>query len=182
MTTPQLGAPLVEVDEPGPDTLFDVWKNYQAFERGQGLCYRAENGGDYERADFLALVYGDAQMAMTLFDLCSWQCPETLLDEELSDRCLFGDLDASVTPEQREDGQRNLTAMMLLSGSAAVRARAFLAWLNLHWPFPQEGPAYERVLAFYTTWLDTGPVALCDTENVLIWGLGMVRPDLVDFD
>ncbi len=165
-----------------PMTLWETYKDWQSFQNGKGVCYRAENGGSYTRADFLALVYGDAHMAEVLFDLCNWQLPETLLDEELSDRCMFGEFTPAVSQQRREEGQRRLRELMNTTGPAEVRAKAFLQWVQKQWPFPGEGAACERALAFYAHWLERGPDVLFDCANVLIWGLAMVRPDLVDTD
>ena len=65
----------------------EIYKDPEAFESGVGICYIPENIDPeldgYRRSDFLTLVGGDVQAAERLFDLCDWQCPETLLAEDL---------------------------------------------------------------------------------------------------
>ena len=51
--------------------------------------YWAENGGYYDKQAFLDLAKGDEALAYRIYSLCEWQCPETVIDEDLREE--FGD-------------------------------------------------------------------------------------------
>ncbi len=63
-------------------------KNQRNYANGVGICYTTEAGDHYTRADFMRLANGEETVARRLFDLCDWQAPETLLDEELRDQAM----------------------------------------------------------------------------------------------
>ncbi|MBU3625997.1 hypothetical protein ICN48_07080 [Polynucleobacter sp. JS-Safj-400b-B2] len=45
--------------------------------------YWAENGGYYDKQAFLDLAKGSEELAYRIYSLCEWQCPETVIDEDL---------------------------------------------------------------------------------------------------
>lgn len=55
------------------------------------ICYITDSGDCYSYNDFLSLADGSEEVAFDLFDIVSWQHPETVLDEEIRegeiDRC-----------------------------------------------------------------------------------------------
>ena len=63
-------------------------KNQRNYANGVGICYVTESGEQYTRADFVRLCNGEEAVAQRLFDLCDWQLPETLLDEEMRDEAM----------------------------------------------------------------------------------------------
>lgn len=63
-------------------------KNQRNYANGVGVCYVTESGEQYTRADFVRLCNGEEAVARRLFDLCDWQAPETLLDEEVRDNAM----------------------------------------------------------------------------------------------
>jgi hypothetical protein len=55
-----------------------VEKNLEAFLSGEGYCYESEAGEKYTRADFLDIADGDETKARNIFDIVSWEHPETV--------------------------------------------------------------------------------------------------------
>lgn len=67
--------------------MISYMKSYDAWERDpDGVCYIPENNeGDpddcYTKNDFINLCDGDEIKAKIVFDLCSWEHPECILDQ-----------------------------------------------------------------------------------------------------
>ena len=53
---------------------------------GRRVIYRSENGTGVTAKHFLKLCNNDEKIAFRLFNLCEWQCPETLLDEDRNEQ------------------------------------------------------------------------------------------------
>ena len=53
---------------------------------GGRVIYRSENGTGVTAKHFLKLCNNDEKIAFRLFNLCEWQCPETLLDEDRNEQ------------------------------------------------------------------------------------------------
>lgn len=61
------------------------YKNKDAFENQEGVCYVPENPDEDERGytydDFLNIARGNEKLAEVIFDLCDWQHPETVFED-----------------------------------------------------------------------------------------------------
>lgn len=71
----------VEEWEPGK---YDQMSDPIAFKPGGGVCYVPELGDrKYTYEDFVEIAKGNIDYATLLFSRCTWQHPETLVDEDL---------------------------------------------------------------------------------------------------
>ena len=62
-----------------PDYTRDQWDALS----GDNMVYWPENSDDpYSKSDFIRICDGREELAYLLYDLCEWQAPETIIDED----------------------------------------------------------------------------------------------------
>lgn len=62
-----------------------VYKNYDNYKTGQGICYVPELfDTKYTRADIISMCNNNERLADFIFNVIDWQCPETFLNDLLN--------------------------------------------------------------------------------------------------
>lgn len=60
-----------------------VYRNQEAFENKEGICYINIFGTEYAYSDFLEAASGNAEIAIWCFEMmiCTWNCPESYIED-----------------------------------------------------------------------------------------------------
>ena len=59
-----------------------VYKNYENYKTGVGICYVPELSDDsYTKEDILTICDGNERLAWFIFDVIDWQSPETFYND-----------------------------------------------------------------------------------------------------